>query len=233
MLEDLEESGGPFDIPAEGSERMDLYEALYTTRAMRRVAPDPIPDGVVQHMLDAAIRAPSGSNMQGWRWLTITDRETVAELAVLYREAWQALNDTVYAGAGRSAEPAVERIVSSASWLAENFDRVPLVVMPFHRNDPTGASIYPAVWSLMLAARGQGVGTTLTTVLGVFRGPQVNELLGVPADRGWSNAAAITCGYPLGRWGLAQRRPVHEVVYAERWGSEPPWTVDEPRWAPS
>ena len=59
---------------------MDLYEALYTTRAMRRVRPDPIPDHVVASMLDAAIRAPSGSNAQSWRWLTVTDRDTLAAM---------------------------------------------------------------------------------------------------------------------------------------------------------
>jgi nitroreductase len=210
---------------------MDLYEALYTTRAMRRVAPDPIPGDVVELMLDAAIRAPSGSNMQNWRWITVTDRDTVAQMGALYREAWRHLNETVYAGVDRTSDPATRRVVSSASWLADNFGDVPLVVVPYHRNDPTGASIYPAVWNLMLAARGQGVGTTLTTVLGTFRASELAELLGVPLEKGWTNAAAITCGYPLGRWGLAERRPVQEVVYEERWGAAPEWRVDEPRWA--
>ncbi len=65
---------------------MDLYEALYTTRAMRRVRPDPIPDDVVASMLDAAIRAPSGSNAQSWRWLTVTDRDTLAAMGRLYAD---------------------------------------------------------------------------------------------------------------------------------------------------
>ncbi len=73
---------------------MDLYEALYTTRAMRRVRPDPIPDHVVASMLDAAIRAPSGSNAQSWRWLTVTDRDTLAAMGRLYATAWQTLLET-------------------------------------------------------------------------------------------------------------------------------------------
>ncbi len=211
---------------------MDLYEALYTTRAMRRVTADPIPDEVVKLMLDAAVRAPSGSNAQSWRWLVVTDRKTVAEMGVLYREAWQILNDTVYAGADRTSDPTMRRVVSSAAWLAENFAEVPLVILPFHRNDPSGSSIYPAVWNLMLAARGQGVGTTLTTVLGSFKGKEVAELLGVPDGKGWVSAAAITCGYPLGKWGLAERRPAHEVVYSERWGTAPDWEIPEAMWRP-
>lgn len=211
---------------------MDLYEALYTTRAMRRVAPDPIPEAAIKLMLDAAIRAPSGTNAQNWRWLVVDDAPTIASLADLYREAWRVLNDTVYGGADRSANPQMQRVFKSSQWLADNFQDVPLVILPFHRNDPTGASIYPAVWNLMLAARGQGIGTTLTTILGTFRNQQVAELLGVPLDKGWSNAAAIPCGHPLGRWGVASRRPVEEVVYANRWGEEPGWTVAEPMWKP-
>ena len=216
---------------------MDLFEALYTTRAMRRVSADPVPDVVVRSMLDAAIRSPSGGNSQNWRWLTVTDRSTVSALGELYADAWAELNETFYKGkkeaAEESGDEATRRVLSSAQWLADNFDRVPLVVFPFSRNDPSGASIYPGVWSLMLAARGHGVGTTLTTVLGIFKQKEVADLLGVPSDKGWQNAAAITCGYPLGKWGLAKRGPVQNVVYEERWGTAPDWSVDESLWKPN
>ncbi len=215
---------------------MDLYEALYTTRAMRRVKPDPIPTDVVRAMLDAAVRSPSGGNSQNWRWLTVTDRQVVRELGRLYAESWDELNATFYKGKKEAAEASgdetTKRVLSSAQWLADNFEQVPLVVLPYHRNDPSGASIYPGVWSLMLAARSHGVGATLTTVLGAFRQSEVADLLGVPLDKGWQNAAAIPCGYPLGRWGLAKRSPVHEVVYEEHWGTAPEWTLDEPLWSP-
>jgi nitroreductase len=213
---------------------MDLHEALYTTRAMRRVSADPIPQDVVRAMLDAAVRSPSGGNSQNWRWLTVTDRETVAALGVLYAEGWEELNATFYKGMKEAAiargDEVTQRVLSSSQWLADNFETVPLVVLPYHRNDPSGASIYPAVWSLMLAARSFGVGTTLTTILGLFKQIEVAELLGVPADKGWQNAAAIPCGFPLGRWGVAKRAPVHQVVYEEQWGEEPEWRVEEPLW---
>ena len=201
---------------------------------MRRVSSDPIPTDVVQAMLDAAVRSPSGGNSQNWRWLTVTDRDTVASLGQLYAEGWDELNATFYKGkkeaAIASGDEATKRVLSSSQWLADNFDRVPLVVLPYHRNDPSGASIYPAVWSLMLAARSFGVGTTLTTILGLFKQVEVAELLGVPLDKGWQNGAAIPCGYPLGRWGVAKRAPVREVVYEEKWGAEPEWRVDEELW---
>jgi len=214
---------------------MDLFEALYTTRAMRRVAPDPIPEDVVAAMLDAAIRSPSGGNSQNWRWLTVSDPEVIGELGPLYREAWEELNATIYKGRKEAAiergDEAALRVIASSEWLADNFEQVPLVVLPFHRNDPSGASIFPGVWSLMLAARGHGVGTTLTTVLGMFRHQELADLLDVPTDKGWTNAAAVTCGYPLGRWGVARRAPVHRVVYTDRWGEPPTWTVDAPLWS--
>ena len=211
---------------------MDLTEALYTTRAMRRVTSDPIPDDAVAAMMDAAIRAPSGSNSQNWRWITVADPDTRAALGPLYREAWEELQNTLYEGRREAAEASGDtqtlRVMKSSQWLADNFEQVPLLVFVLHRNDPSGASIYPAVWNLMLAARGLGIGTTLTTILGIFKQAEVFELLGVPADRGWSIAATVTCGYPLGRWGVAARSPAHEVTYAEHWGEPPPWTVDEP-----
>lgn len=213
---------------------MDLYEALYTTRAMRRVKPDPIPSDVVALILDAAVRSPSGGNTQNWRFVTVSDDDTMSRLGELYSEAWETLQATVYAGRKeRAAETGDEqtlRVMRSSQWLADNFAQVPLVVLPYHRNDPSGASIYPAVWSMMLAARGRGVGATLTTILGIFKHQEVADLLGVPVDKGWSNAAAVTFGYPLGRWASAARRPAHEVVYEEAWGREPSWSAPEPLW---
>ena len=213
---------------------MELSEALYTTRAMRRVSPDPVPDDIVAAMMDAAVRAPSGGNSQNWRWMIVTDPETKAALGPLYREAWEELQQTVYAGRKEAAEARGDesalRVMRSSQWLADNFEQVPLWVLAFHRNDPSGASIYPAVWNLMLAARGHGIGTCLTTILGFFRGPQAFEVLGVPHDKGWSMAAAVSAGYPLGRWGVAQRPPAQHVAYAERWGEPVSWSVDAPLW---
>jgi nitroreductase len=209
---------------------MDLYEALYTTRAMRRVHPDPIPEDVVKQMMDAAIRAPSGSNAQNWRWVVVDDRDKIGALAVIYRRAYKHLNETIYAGLDRKGDPQMARVTSSSDWLAENFEQVPLVIMPFHRNDSSGASVYPAVWNLMLAARGHGIGTTLTTVIGLFESDALFDLLDVPTDKGWSNAAAITCGYPKGVWGVAARKPVDGITFANTWGQGPGWSVPEPLW---
>jgi nitroreductase len=80
----------------------------------------------------------------------------------------------------------------------------------------TGASIYPALQNLMLAARAEGLGTTLTTTV-EFRVREVRKLLGLPSEV--VPAAAVMVGYPEGRFGRVVRRPVEEVVHWGRWGS--------------
>ena len=214
---------------------MDLTEALYTTRAMRRVRPDPIPEEVVAKILDAAVRAPSGGNAQNWRMIVVSDPSVREKLGPVYRDAYAQLQETMYAGrreaAEQSGDEAALRVMRSSDWLAENFEQVPLWILFLSRNDPSGASIYPAVWNAMLAARGEGVGTCLTTILGFFRSADVFDLLDIPTDRGWQLAAAVSCGYPLGRWGLAKRRPVEEVTYSNRWGEALEVEVDGPLWS--
>ena len=217
---------------------MDVFEALYTTRAMRRVKEDPIPDEIIKSMIDSAIRAPSGSNRQDWRFVAVTDQEVRTQLADIYRETWDYYvksfyNSSTDLGASNLKDKeqieSVRRISNSASWLAENYDKVPLLVLAFSRNDPTGSSIYPAIWSLMLAARSHGIGTCLTTVMS-FKTEEVYEVLDIPADKGWALNATITAGYPLGKWGVAERKPVEEVTFLNKWGQSPDWNLTEPLW---
>jgi nitroreductase len=220
---------------------MDVYQALYTTRAMRRVRPDPIPADVQARILDAAIRAPSGGNMQGWRFLLVDDPEVKAQLAPLYRSALTKLWETFYAerlaaarADARSPENAsMLRIQRSADWLADHFAEVPLFLFAFVQFDPTGGSIFPAVWSAQLAARAEGVGSALTSVLGVFYKDEVLEILGVPTDEGWINSCCVSFGSPIGRWGVAERRPVHEVAARNRWDGPLGFEVRAPLWPPA
>ena len=218
---------------------MDVFEALYTTRAMRRVSENPIPEDVLRQMVDAAIRAPSGSNRQGWKFILVTDQGIRNQLGDLYREAWDFYVKEFYGGTSdlgasnvlddEKAEQVV-RITKSATWLSENFHKVPAMFVVLSRNDPTGSSIFPAIWSLMLAARAHGVGTCLTTVLGMFKPEKAFEILNVPSDKGWKIDAVVTAGYPLGKWGVAKRTPVDEVTYLNTWGNKTNWNIEEPLW---
>jgi nitroreductase len=217
---------------------VDVYEALYTTRAMRRVRPDPIPYPVQARILDAAIRAPSGGNTQGWRFILVDDPAVKAELGPLYRECLSQLWATVYRERLERARStpddprsiATLRMVASAQHLADHFEEVPLFLIAFSLGDRSGGSIFPAVWSAQLAARAEGVGSALTSVLGAFRGAQALEVLGVPADDGWVMACCVSFGYPTGRWGVAARRPVQEVAYRNAWGADLGLEIPGPLW---
>ena len=219
---------------------MDVFEALYTTRAMRRVKEDPVPDNIIQSMIDSAIRAPSGSNRQNWKFLVVTDKNIREKLSNIYRETWDYyinsfLNSAKDPGASSLKKQddkdieTIRRISNSASWLAENYHKVPLLVLALSRNDPTGSSIYPAIWNLMLAARGHGIGTCLTTVMS-FETEKVFEVLNIPNDKGWTLNATITAGYPLGKWGVAERKPVDDVTYLNTWGNNTNWNLEQPLW---
>ena len=75
---------------------MDVLEALYTTRAMRRVKDEPVPEDVIALILDAAVRAPSGGNQQNWQFLVVDDRAVREQLAPIYRECIDLLWEHVY-----------------------------------------------------------------------------------------------------------------------------------------
>jgi nitroreductase len=218
---------------------MDIREALYTTRAMRRVRPDPIPEAVQARILDAAIRAPSGGNTQNWRFLLIDDPGVKSRLGPLYRDAIARLWETLYrtrleharANPDDAASASLLRVQASAQHLADHFESVPLFLAAFIRGDTSGGSIFPAVWSAQLAARAEGIGTALTSVLGGFHGAEALGILGVPADEHWVMACLVSFGYPTGRWGVAPRLPVHDVAYRNSWGTSIGFEVPEPLWS--
>lgn len=209
-------------IPQAG---MDVLEAIYTTRAMRRLKPDPIAPNVLRAIMGAAVRAPSGGNQQGWSFIVVQEQALKDELANIYKPAIDGLFQPggAYYAALHSDDPANARmkmLARSALYLGEHLQEAPALVIACIRtggrstNVITGSSIYPAVQNLMLAARAYGVGSTLTTVHRQ-REDDVRRLLGIP--EGVETAALIPLGYPRGRWGVTPRRPLEEVVFADRW----------------
>jgi hypothetical protein len=96
--------------------------------------------------------------------------------------------------------------------------------------DPSGGSIFPATWSAMLAARAEGIGASLTTVMGIFHGDEVLKILGVPTDQHWLISSCVTFGYPTGKWGVAARRPVQEVTFRNQWDAPPGFEIAAPLW---
>lgn len=216
---------------------MDVYEALYTTRAMRRLKTDPIPAEVQAKILDAAIRAPTGGNTQNWRFLLVDDRDLIAQLGAIYRRCITLLWSNFYKERidKAKAEPelassiADDKMVRSAQHLADHFDEIPLLLFAFVQGDTSGGSIFPAVWSAQLAARAEGVGSSLTQAL-AFEMPLALEALGVPEGQNWHMSGCVAFGYPTGKWGVAARRPVNEVAFRNSWDGPLGFEVPEPLW---
>ena len=205
----------------------NVWEVLYTTRAIRRFKPDPIPDEIVRRLVDAAIRAPSGSNRQTWRFLFVRDAETKRKMAAFAEGALGPVIDPSYARAvaGENATPeqlaAVARIQRSVVYLKDHFAEVPLVLVPCLAMDgarataTSGSSIYPAMWNLQLAARALGIGSVLTTI-NRHRQDEFKALLGIPD--GVETFACVPLGYPQGYFGVGPRQPAASVTYMDRWG---------------
>ena len=214
---------------------MDAMEALYTTRAMRRVKPDPIPEEVQKKILDAAIRAPSGGNMQTWRFLLVDDPGVKGRLGPIYRECMDTLWNSIYKARLEEANADSEdpenaqflRVYRSADHLAQHFEEYPLFLFAFCQFDNSGGSIWPAVWNACLAARTQGVGSAVTSAF-FFKLDEMKGVLGVPDDDTWHFSACVSFGYPTGRWGVAPRVPAHEVSYRNSWDGDLGFEIPEP-----
>lgn len=197
---------------------IDLFEAMYTQRAVRRFRTDPVPDESITKLLEAATRAPNGGNRQTWRFLVIKDQRLRSQIADYYRRAFYEVN--------RPADPSSvspsSSTAASAAYLAEHLADVPVFVIPCAPRPSSGglgsgSSIYPAAQNLMLAARGLGLGTVITSLHKRYE-KEVKALLGIPDDM--ETAALIPVGYPLGRgFGPLDRKPVREVSFLDRWGN--------------
>jgi nitroreductase len=199
---------------------MDTREVLYTTRAMRRLRADPVPDDVIARIVDAGLRAPSPGATQAWRFVVVTDRRVMASLADVWRAARDALLEVMpnlYAN---------EVQARSSQYLHDHFQDVPLLILGYGA-EGMGAIVGPALWQMCLAARAEGVGSTFTTLL-TRAEAEVAQIVGVPPDAGMRLVGAVPMGYPLGRWGVAPRQPADEVSFADRWGTPPAWVAPAP-----
>ena len=214
---------------------MDIYEAMYTTRAMRRVKPDPIPDDVLGRIFDAAVRGPSGGNGHTFRFMTVTDPATKAALKPIYHDAYWELQETSYKDTRTALDtsdaddPAMQqtrRISRSAEHFVDKLDEHPMLIFVFGK-ERGESTTFPVLWNLCLAARAEGLGTFVTTLL-KLRKREVEDLLGMPQGF-WHMHAMIPIGYPTGRWGMAERQPAENFVFAETWEQPVGWSA-QPNW---
>ncbi|MSP42752.1 MAG: nitroreductase family protein [Alphaproteobacteria bacterium] len=212
---------------------MKIYDAMRTLRAVRKLRPDPIPEDMLKRIFEAATWAPNGGNRQPWRMIAVRDAAAKRRMGELYTAQWApyAVN---YAKAfpklpGAEVEKH-KRTLAAGDYLAAHMHEAPvLVVVCFNpalmavtdaKQDRVsvvgGGSVYPAVENLLLAARAEGLGCVLTTLLCADE-PEIKRLLDIPAE--WGTAAMIPLGYPVGQGhGPISRKPVSELFYNDKWG---------------
>lgn len=209
----------------------DFYSLLSTTRSIRRIRNTPVDSSILERICQAAIWAPSGGNRQPWRMIAVTDTAIKQELSRIYVSEWEKYVDFNLAKLGNQPIDVIERVraqFSTGTSLAENLADVPVVMMFVH--DPSalhvtdaglnrhpvvgGASLYPAVQNLLLAARAEGLGGVLTTLI-CSRENELRDLLKFPD--GWGVHAMVPLGYPVGQHGPLQRAPLNTIMHMNTW----------------
>lgn len=214
---------------------MKLFEAMSTLRAVRRLRPDPIPDEVLDRVLQAAAWAPTGGNAQPWRIILVKDPAAKKQLGSLYAEQWVNFSKGYQAnidGLPEADKAQEQRNLGAGDYLAEHFHEAPVIAV-FCFNPKMmaitdikldrvsvvgGGSVYTAVQNLLLAARSEGLGCVLTTLLCICE-PEVREILQIPEP--WGTAAAIPLGFPLGKGhGPIRRRATRSLVYEDTFGNK-------------
>jgi nitroreductase len=205
-----------------------LFETITTMRAMRRLKPDPVPEPLIRKILEAGICAPNGGNRQRWRFLVIKDRAIKEAVQVWYKKAFDEVVGPHYLVAETPPGSDRERLLrqrAAAEYLTEHFHEAPVwIVACLEHGKATpkpsdGASIYPAVQNMLLAARALGLGATLTARHLLYE-KETEAALGLPP--GVHSYAILPIGYPMGRFGPVGRGALSEFVYLDRWGQTYP-----------
>ncbi|MDQ4105242.1 MAG: nitroreductase family protein [Actinomycetota bacterium] len=218
---------------------MELYEVMRTTPATRAFTGEAVSDAVLHRILDHARFAPSGGNRQGWHVVVLRDPQIRRRIRELYRLGWREYMAHVDAGLvpfaprehGRWTGPAVDlkaaRERPSPNDFADTLDTVPaLLLLIAHLGSLAcvdnglnrqsivgGGSIYPFAHNILLAARNEGLGGVLTSVL-ARQEPAVQELIGIPDDH--AVAGLIALGYPVQTIRKLRRRPVEQFTTVDR-----------------
>jgi nitroreductase len=211
--------------------QMPMGDVLFSQRSVRRLKPDPIPMEDLHLLFEAAVKAPNGGNAQPARFLLLTDKDVIRDVAKLYKEAWYAKRHDQ----GRNWNspddiPAEDRMSRSAARLAESIQEVPAIVLAFGRSgmrgnaggNVDGGSVIPAVQNLMLAARALGIGSIPTTLHPTVM-ERLQKLLGIPDTASFH--FLIPLGYPVSEraFGNNRRLPTSQTVYLNRWEGKVPW----------
>jgi nitroreductase len=203
-------------------EDVPLLEAIRTTRAIRRLKSDPVPNALIRKVCEAGTFAPSGGNRQPWKFIAVTDPARRAWVAERYRPNFM-----------KYIQPAVERgerdpdfperkkkMQRAAIHLAEHLHEVPVHLFVAGWTRGGGAqdqALMPAVMNILLACRAVGLGASLTTLHRSFQ-KECDEWLGLPEN--CPTTALIPIGWPIGKYGTPPRKSIDEVLFWDRFEAD-------------
>ena len=202
----------------------DLFDIMQTTRSMRRLKPDRVPDELIRKILEAGACAANGGNTQRWRFLVVKDPKVKQAVQTWYKRAFDEVVGPRYAKSAPPPGVTAERYArqhSAVEYLTDHFHEAPVWIVACIDEGtakPTrwsGASIYPAVQNMLLAARALGLGSTLTTRHLLYE-KEAEAALGLP--EGVHSYAILPIGYPMGRFGPVGRGKLADIVYQDAWG---------------
>jgi len=208
------------------SDEMGLFEVIYNCRAMRRLDTKEVPEELLIKLIAAANQAPSGSNMQGARWIVVRDPVQKQKLADLNRKGVDAYIAPMAQRADELPHQSADkrgRMLQSVLWQRDHLHEMPALVIACMKFDGpvdgnalarAGGSIWPGIQNLLLAARALKLGATPTT-LALMDHKAVADVLNLPDNMG--ALCLIPVGYPLGKFGPVTRIPVEEVMRWDNW----------------
>jgi nitroreductase len=205
----------------------DLFEIIGSTRSMRRLKPDPVPDELIRKILQAGAAAANGGNTQKWRFLVVKDPAIKKAVQVWYKKAFDEVVGPRYATSAPPPGVSPERYArqqSAVEYLTEHYHEAPVWIVACLEDglNPTrgaGSSIYPAVQNMLLAIRALGLGSTLTT-RHLIHEKEAEAALGLPP--GVHSYAILPVGYPMGKFGPVGRGKLSDIVYQDKWGQPYP-----------
>ncbi|MCR9106167.1 MAG: nitroreductase family protein [Gammaproteobacteria bacterium] len=199
-------------------EDLPLLEAIRTTRAIRRLKPDPVPPELIRKVCQAGTYAPSGGNRQPWIFVAVTEQERRNFIAERYRSVFDDYIAPAIEAAKDPAFPdAKRRNLRAAVDLAHNLHKAPvhLIIAGWtRRGEPQIQGLFPAIQNILLACRAVGLGASLTTAhMGVRQ--EIDSFLGLSEKT--PSCALIPIGWPLGKYGTPPRRSIDECLHFEHY----------------
>ncbi|MEX2488078.1 MAG: nitroreductase family protein [Pseudomonadales bacterium] len=214
------------DIESIGEDVL-LLDGIRTTRAIRRLKPDPVPPELIRKVCEAATFAPSGGNRQPWFFIAVTEQERRHFIAERYRAAFfEYIAPAVEAAKDPDFPEEKRRNMRASIYLAEHLHEVPVhlfVAGWTRRNAPQTQALFPAIQNLLLACRAVGLGASLTTAHRAH-GREIDEYLGLSPEK-TPTCALIPIGWPKGQYGRPPRRSVDACLFFERY-SDDAFSVD-------